>query len=336
MIEKVCRGGVQRGLLRAVALTSVVISVFAAEPRVLTVDNNPGAVAMFSDIAAAYQAAEEGDTLLVAGSPTTYGTITLRKRLHIIGAGYFLTENGIPGVSRDSSTLNISFDGTETNSASGSTIVGLSGTFQSSAKASGVIIDKCHITTSFFDGQVTIRRSYCADSTLVLRASESSVRNSILVSLNLQAENCTVSNCVITGVLQAWPSTSISSCIFTSASTPESFAQNVKGSVSHCIAIGGDFLPAGGDNIENAAFESVFVSTGILDPNFSPDGKWRLKAGSPAIGAGVAGTDIGAFGGPSPYVLSGVPALPRVTRLVVPAIASDSTGLRFEVDAQSF
>ncbi|MEZ5083070.1 MAG: hypothetical protein R2750_06440 [Bacteroidales bacterium] len=44
----------------------------------------------------------------------------------------------------------------------------------------------------------------------------------------------------------------------------------------------------------------------------STDGQWQLKVGSPAIGTGEDGADIGIFGGESPYVLSGLPAIPAI------------------------
>jgi hypothetical protein len=61
-----------------------------------------------------------------------------------------------------------------------------------------------------------------------------------------------------------------------------------------------------------------------------------LRDDSPALGAGTGGADIGITGGVSPYVPGGVPGRPRLTRLVVPATATDTSGLVFEVDAQSF
>ena len=49
---------------------------------------------------------------------------------------------------------------------------------------------------------------------------------------------------------------------------------------------------------------TVFKYTG------STDGRYKLKAGSPAIGYGVGGVDCGIYGGPEPYVLSGMPTVP--------------------------
>jgi hypothetical protein len=93
---------------------------------------------------------------------------------------------------------------------------------------------------------------------------------------------------------------------------------------------GPTFLPEGGGNINGVPAESAFVWTGSFD------GKWRLRPNSPARGKGFDGVDMGAFGGATPYVLSGVPPIPRVTRFVVPSTVSSTSGLRFEVDAQAF
>lgn len=117
-----------------------------------------------------------------------------------------------------------------------------------------------------------------------------------------------------------------------------SFAAAVKGSVTHSMAVGDSilpggrvsFLPAGGGNINNLNLTDVFVASG------NEETRWMLKAGSPAIGSGFDGVDMGFFGGANPYRLSGLAPRPRITRFVVPAAATDATGLQFEVDAKAF
>ena len=61
----------------------------------------------------------------------------------------------------------------------------------------------------------------------------------------------------------------------------------------------------------------------------------ELKAGSPAIGGGVSGADCGAFGGPAPYVLSGVPNLPHIYEADVPASATSDSGLQVSIKVKS-
>ena len=63
-----------------------------------------------------------------------------------------------------------------------------------------------------------------------------------------------------------------------------------------------------------ATVENTFVNEG------SDDAKWQLLSTSAAKGAATHGGDCGAFGGPTPYVLSGIPMfLPHITEALVPA-----------------
>lgn len=57
---------------------------------------------------------------------------------------------------------------------------------------------------------------------------------------------------------------------------------------------------------------------------FSNDERFKLKAGSPAIGVGISGVDCGAFGGVNPYKLSGIPAIPAVYKLTAPGSSANS------------
>ena len=67
----------------------------------------------------------------------------------------------------------------------------------------------------------------------------------------------------------------------------------------------------------------------------STDGKWKLKDGSPAIGAGSGGADCGAFSGLSPYILSGIPNLPHIYEADVPASATSESGLQVTIHVKS-
>ena len=52
---------------------------------------------------------------------------------------------------------------------------------------------------------------------------------------------------------------------------------------------------------------------------YSNDGRYALKPGSPAIGAGAGGIDCGMFGGTNPYKLSGMPRIPAFYKLTAPS-----------------
>jgi hypothetical protein len=68
-------------------------------------------------------------------------------------------------------------------------------------------------------------------------------------------------------------------------------------------------------------FNSVFIDD-FVNAVGSIDHRFMLRAGSPAIGTGVTISgytpDCGAFGGPDPYRLSGIPAVPTIYSLTVP------------------
>jgi hypothetical protein len=108
--------------------------------------------------------------------------------------------------------------------------------------------------------------------------------------------------------------------------------QNTGNTISNNI-LAEDGTDANG-NQYNVDMNLVFADfDGSLE--LSTDGKWELKAGSPALGAGSGGVDCGAFGGPTPYVLSGVPNLPHIYEADVPASATSESGLQVTIKAKS-
>lgn len=91
----------------------------------------------------------------------------------------------------------------------------------------------------------------------------------------------------------------------------------------------GDHFGTENGNQVNVDMSTVFVGTG------STDGQWQLAAGSPAIGAGFNGVDCGMFGGPTPYVLSGIPSIPSIYIFDAPAIGSTAGGLPVRLSVKS-
>ena len=81
-------------------------------------------------------------------------------------------------------------------------------------------------------------------------------------------------------------------------------------------------------NNENMA-QVLFTATAT-----SVDGQYILSANSPAKGAGEGGTDIGAFGGPEPYVIGGAPLGPTITELQVPSTARQNETIQIRLKAR--
>jgi hypothetical protein len=349
-----------------IALVAALCATFSqhvrAQARIFTVDNKPGAVAMYSNLQDAYVEANNGDTIILAASPVEYGepvhhngdNIRVYKRINYVGSGYLIAENSIPSVIRESSKLSGARITTNSiSSSSGSTFVGLdiSSVFAPvgyNNALTSATFDRCNLGgLTAQHCRMNINRSFIRSAaTFDQNCSGSTIRNSIVAPglgnssnpISFLCSNVTISNCILGYIFADQPSVSISSSMIVTShySGKGAFSAAFKGSISNSLAVGYSsstadrktFLPDGGGNLNGFISSDVFLTTG------SDDAKWQLKAGSPAVGAGYAGADAGAFGGG--YVLSGILGRPRITRLVVPASATEATGLRFEVDAKSF
>jgi hypothetical protein len=108
----------------------------------------------------------------------------------------------------------------------------------------------------------------------------------------------------------------------------ESFtASNFSNSLfQHCLFSGSNPGITGSNNQFGVAFtgagnsNSIFVGHPNVVAGETNDGKFKLKPGSPAIGAGISGVDLGIFGGPNPYRLSGIPSIPIIYKLEASSI----------------
>lgn len=324
-----------------------------SQAKVWRINNNAGVVADFISGAAAVASSSvlNDDTLHFEGSATVYSGFSLNKRLVIIGTGYFLSgTNSNPGLQANANSAYfgggyIVFDST----ASGSTLIGLDYFFLgagvtgsatdnititrcmlygigqyngpvANTKMTGWVVNKCYLTASGIsltgfvleNWQVTNNSSEVPiymDNTANFN---NLIRNNVFRS-TIQIYNAYFSNNIITGTT------------FTATNT------TVKNNISN-----GTNLPAGNGNINSQADAVVFQG---LSGN-STDGQWRLKAGSPAIGAGetIASItpDCGAFGTADPYVLSGIPAIPTIYALTVPAsVPSNATSMSVTISTKS-
>ena len=108
------------------ALGCAMFTITLAQAKTITVDNKVGSVAMYTSVQTACDAADPGDTILIAGSPEGYGHAIITKKLHLVGPGYWLAENGIPGITKDSAVLsNLTYSMIELSSSNESSATGL-------------------------------------------------------------------------------------------------------------------------------------------------------------------------------------------------------------------
>lgn len=95
------------------------------------------------------------------------------------------------------------------------------------------------------------------------------------------------------------------------------------------------FNTSGLNNQENVSLQTVFVVPNPFSPTPASDINFRLSTNSPARGAGVGGTDAGAFGGTTPYVLAGQPNVPIITNFTTSGAATPNTPLTVTVSVRS-
>ncbi len=333
-------------------LVMLLPSLSSGSAKMWLVDNtgNPNADYTTLSAALASTSVQNGDTLLLAASATAYqGNTDVSKRLVFIGPGYFLNENIVQA------NLNSAVIEGQLNmktGASGSIFVGLTvqsgggSAFYCVENISNIVIRRCRLfgaNYAVYVGGVNLNGLIVAQSYIVaqltpVQISASSganiliennyirhtgsgagvgnavINNSTTSSLtfrhNVIEGAISVNNAFVENNIQVSPSNSVSA----SNST-----------VRNNLSAGGSSFPSGNGNQNGINMSNVFVGTG------STDGRWQLKSGSPAIGAGFNGVDCGMFGGTEPYILSGVPSVPRIIEFSAPKTGSSQSGLPIQL-----
>ncbi len=297
-----------------------------------TVENTPGA------LQSVINNASPGDILLLQGSPTSYGTITLNKLLTLKGPGYYLGENPNTQVQFMEASIN-SF--TIVTGAEGSVIMGLTFETQLVVNTSNILVSKNKINTIFIGDNVSsviinsnyIDRHYIGYCTVIGdNCSDIYFKNNFIdkfrsnTSSSLIVEN----NYVYEFHFGYIHSSLIQNNIIYIGTSWGSLNNN---SIQYNIFISS--LPPTFNCCNNFQATATDIFIDSSDPRYSIDGRYILKAGSLAAGAGVNGVDIGMFGGSDPYVLSGIPDIPNIYQLVVPVTGYSNEGINVDIKVKA-
>lgn len=298
------------------------------------VNNNPAVNAHFSSFQDAVTGASAGDTLYIEGSLTSYGTQSFGKKLIIIGPGYFLNQND----STQAVNLNAIFDNlTIDTGADGSMVSGIYVNNQAIINAGNVIFSRNNVSL-YGTSKILLAKTNSINNCAIIQ----NYCQTISTDNTKAVLSCMICNNIVLNVITC--NTYSSVVIFNNVVRMQVDVYNsvIKNNIHYYLNGGGFMLntgnvfqcnitakatpPAGTGNIGGVTSENVFIDyAGTL--GYSNDGKWQLKTDSPAIGAGEGGTDCGAFGGLTPYVLSGLPAVPHIFEAIVPTAGSSQSGL---------
>lgn len=330
-------------MLLCLVNAGIISSAFATIRRV---NNTPGLNVPYSTPALAIAAAQPGDTIHFESSVTTYADVIVNKKLVLTGTGYFL-DDAVPNPATQALTAP-------------STIGNL--TFQPGSKGSVAqgftITNSCNISDSF----ITLQRNYINVSMnlgYTAGTYADTLRHNFFGgvgrinanSATHQAQGLLIYNNIFAGTNLLLQVNNLANCsgyfLHNSLTAPATFTNTFNCNnftFQNNIFCKADF----GLNVNANIFLNNIANTGIpatnnnqvgINPDnvylgwasatgYSSDSRYKLKPASPALAAGLLNgnvVDCGAFGGPAPYILSGMPPVASIYQLSMPAQVSSGT-----------
>lgn len=332
--------------------------------KIWRVNNNPGVAADFTDLQSAHNGAAAGDTLHIEGSPNSYGGANFSRKLIVLGSGYFLDETP----NSQSLLLSSKLGGINFYMGSqGSVVMGID--FQAATLniyTDDIIIRRNKFSSAgngvpdYYTGLISIHyhndNSNIAANNIIV-----SQNYGVKVGVNYPSTGILITNNLI--AVEGWQGDQTgTTCLATHASAIILVQNNIfrrgritayNSNFTNNIMVNGAFDAAtnlysnnigsgtqfGTDNgnQSNVVMTNVFVGTGT---GISTDGQWKLKAGSPALGAGYGSTaqnpiDAGMYGGANAYILAGMPPMPAVYSFEVQPIGSNADPIDVKVKVKS-
>ncbi|MEM1405299.1 MAG: hypothetical protein AAGG59_00880 [Bacteroidota bacterium] len=318
-------------------LITLFLSSFYTEAKIWRVNNRPGIQADFTEVDPAIAAASDGDTVMIAKSLTSYSGFTLDKRLVIMGEG---------------GDLDLYFPSTYNAALRGTNIGGV--ILINAGAESSILYSFTHAGGGQNPFQINadnIRLIRCIFNTGVLLQRDNTVFEQCYISgngfglINSNVQNLVVKNCIINGttsvladVTSVWSNNIFGGSVgieFINQTLINNINDNPFLVVNNCVLsnnidaqLGSTLFGTDNGNFGNVDSSDVFVDANDLT-------QFQLKAGSPAVGAGLNGEDCGAFGGPTPFVIGLLPPVPWVYEVINPGTGSNTQPLNVTVSVQS-
>ncbi len=321
---------------------------------VRTVSNNPNSPGQYTSLQAAVDAAGlTGDTIMVAGSPYSYGSIIIAKRLILVGAGYHNPYG--------SNTIVDAFILARSNefvSSSGTKIMGFNVnggiSFSPNYNSPGgirllnnILIERCSLSSVYFDSWGNSNNNDTIRNCMI-----NSGNISISTNWGGYVENIHIHNNIFNGAgfssdaTMSMSTLYVRNNIFINRAASSVFSGSMNFVIENNIFYAA--YPTGGTgcaftnnigymcpdmpgagNIGSGNMNStnpMFVNFPLLGAGFSWSYDFHLQAGSPGKNAGTDGTDIGIYGGMLPLEPGTNPHFPQMMTLTLPAGSSVPAG----------
>lgn len=324
-------------------LPLLLCSFLSQAQNILRVNNNVGVNAPYTTISAAIAAAGVNDIIMVEGSILAYDNLTINKKVTIVGPGYFLLENlNLQGSPSSASLASVTFAaGSDGSSLYGLNITGGIGTGDN-VPNNNITVSNCRIgglTLSGDSNNFFLSGCYILGNLVFSNLSEYTgaiVSNNYIAGFGQGSGTTLVTlthNIIAISISSSYNCDFYNNILIGQNSTSRYYNSIIKNNVftTTQASLAGAGSPVDGTNIFSALTTDLFIG---LTGN-TTDTQWKLKAGSPAIGAGISGVDCGMYGGNTPYRPSGIQSgQPTITNIVTPASVQQNGTLNVKVSAK--
>jgi hypothetical protein len=340
----------------ALLLFVAVLASGSIHAKTWIADSDPNHTADFRSAQEAHDGAEEGDVIYFVGSFRHYGDLIATKRLTYVGPGYFLGENNpnfqnlfparLKTVSLTYEISNAPSDNVDPeeiiSDSSGSVFQGVTIETQLHIIANDAVFKGCNIyylninnSSPFIPAGGIEKRdnvstcifvqSYFSGSALIqMSCSEVYFGNSIFSAAQIgfgAANGFFISSVELENNIFDGSYVNVSDGVFRNNlfATMQSFRG------SRTTAAGNVFNAAFWDNSAAGDTLDESTNTSLADDAFralfdgaGTDGQYLPAAGNANLLNGIDGAMVGPFGGSYPYVLSGLPNIPRIIGVDAP------------------
>jgi hypothetical protein len=343
--------GVNMNFKRILLLGIVASSLLAQVP--ITVSNFPGVSADYNDLQTAIDASPQNSTIYVYASSESYGNINITKMVSLYGTGSFPDS---PSPVR--STLGtVTFSQFQADSSHGSILSGFAtGSISISEHLRNITIERnigstislnynlnvsimnCRLNSNAYGTMINLNAS---TNTTILncRIYRNYSSNSYDINIFSGGHALIANNYVYfrsessdyaTEYLFRGPNYTIENNIFDLsgyATWGDPNSSQITNNLSTLEAPIGQNFNSGSENIIGSA---TFTSTTWGDADY-----YALDFGSPGVGAGTDGTDLGIHGGSLGFGNAYMPPLPYVHKLLVPAVVPQNGTITIEIIGKS-
>lgn len=320
--------------LSAAFIFALLTHAFAAT---YTVSNNNGSPGQYTTFAAAHTAAANGDTILVHGSATNYGTFAVSKKLTIIGTGHNPQKQSPLETTVDYINLYTGCNGTK--------VIGFT-VYQ--VNTENINLDSIEVRLSNVTYRILIDQQQCSDWIIEGNVFSGTASN---ISGACNQFGHRIRNNFFNGVIEDFGACQTSyhyvennifvrsgdypfyNCYTMYANNNIFYKVYNPGGVYSSIAFNNNlsYLCPGGNTFPNGVnqvgVDPQFINYPPAGAYFSYAHNYRLQPSSPAKNAGIDGTDLGLYGGVGDYNQNGTPRNPQITQFNIanPTISSGGT-----------